>query len=97
MGPKVLRPLLFEGDIKEEVLELSKGEESRRGYDVDPKHLKTSVVEEERVLEAELAVFVGIHGASVLNHIDILGGPAGGDVRHDGLLHDSPVACEADK
>lgn len=97
MGPKVLRPLLFEGDIKEEVLELGEGEEGRRGYDIDPKQLKTSMVEEEGVLEAELAVFVGIHGASVLNHIDILGGPAGGDVSYDGLLQDSPVACETDK
>ena len=48
-------------------------------------------------MEGEFAVQVGVHDACVFDDVDVLWGPAGGDVGDDGLLEEAPVAGEADE
>lgn len=55
------------------------------------------VVHEEGVLEGEFAVKVGVLDACVFDNVDLRRGPAGGDVRHDGLEEQRPGRREADE
>jgi hypothetical protein len=55
------------------------------------------VVEEEGVLEGELPVLVTVHDSCIFNDINILWGPARGNVEYYYLLEEPPVAGEADE
>ena len=84
-----------EGEV--EVLELGEGEEGRRLDDVDAEGAEDGVVEVEGVLERQLAARVGLLDARVLDDVDLVGRPPGGEVADDGLEEDGPAAGEADE
>jgi hypothetical protein len=78
--PEIRRVVSLNCCPEEEVLQLRKREEGRCRNDVDFEHVQAGMVEEEGILEREEAVFIRFHGASVLEDINIFGGPSGRDV-----------------
>jgi hypothetical protein len=97
MRPEVVGVFLNGGGPKVEVLQLRKREERGSYDDIYPEHLEACVVEEEGVLERELAELICVHDAGVLDNVDVLGRPAGGDEGHHDLLQHPPVPGEADE
>lgn len=80
-----------------EVLQLSKGEQSRRSESVDAEHIQPCVIEKERILERKEPLLVRVHDSSVLIDIDVRCWPAGRYIRDHHLLGNAPITSEADE
>ena len=97
VAPEVVGQVVVDRFREVHVLELGEGLEGRGGDDVNAQNLRqTVVVEIERVLHTEKAALVGVHGPRVLDHVDVFGRPAGGDVADDALLQQRPEPGETD-
>ena len=78
-----------------EILQLSEGLERGHGDNVDAEDLREArVVHEERVLRCEESALVGVKGACIFDHVDVLWWPASRDVGDHDLLEQRPVPTE---
>ena len=98
MRPEVVLPPLLQRGPHIEILQLRESHERGCDEHVDAKDLlEAVVVQEEGILQRQGTVFVRLHHARVLHHVDFVGGPAGHDVGYHCLLQQSPVAREANE
>lgn len=98
MAPEVVGPFALQGGVKEEVLQLRKGEK-RGGFD-DRNIVESSqafVVQVEGVLKSEARIAVGELCSAVIDNKYLIRRPPGSDPGNDSLLQQRPVAGEGDE
>lgn len=93
--PEVVGPIVRIREREEEVLELGESQQDGCLDDVDAEFLEYRMVQVPGVLKSELSQGVGPMHARVLDDVNLLRRPAGGDIGYDGLQQHGPCPREA--